>query len=88
MACGTPCIVSDIPTMREVTAGHALLVDFHDIEAVSNALKKILTDSAFAAKLRAEGLICAQQFTFEKLATERTMAIRRLISSNCKCPSL
>ena len=40
-------MVNDIPTMREVTAGHALLVDFHDIEAVSNALKKILTDSAF-----------------------------------------
>jgi len=88
MACGTPCIVSDIPTMREVTEGHALLVNFHDTGAVSNALKKILADSAFAAKLRAEGLICARQFTFEKLAAERIMAIRRLVSSNSKRPSL
>jgi len=88
MACGTPCIVSDIPAMREVTEAHALLVNFHDIEAVGNALKTILTDSVFAAKLRAEGLIRARQFTFEKLATERITAIRCLVSSNCKYSSL
>ncbi len=88
MACGTPCMVSDIPVMREITAGHALLVNFHDAEAVSSASKKILIDPAFAAKLRAEGLTHARQFTFKKLATERIIAIRRLVSSNSKCPSL
>jgi glycosyltransferase involved in cell wall biosynthesis len=88
MACGTPCIVSDIPTMREITASHALLVNFHDTEAVGSALKKILIDPAFAAKLRAEGLIRAREFTFEKLATERIMAIQRLVSSDSKYPSL
>jgi glycosyltransferase involved in cell wall biosynthesis len=83
MACGTPCMVSDIPTMREVTEGHALLVNFDDTETAADALKKILTDSAFVAGLRIEGLTRARQFTFEKLATERIMAIRRLVS-NCK----
>jgi glycosyltransferase involved in cell wall biosynthesis len=66
-----------------VTEGHALLVNFDDTETAADALKKILTDSAFVAGLRIEGLTRARQFTFEKLATERIMAIRRLVS-NCK----
>jgi hypothetical protein len=81
-------MVSDTPTMREITAGHALLVNFHDPGAIRDALKKIPTDSAFLAGLRAGALTHTRQFTFEKLATERIMAIRRLVSSNSKCPRL
>jgi glycosyltransferase involved in cell wall biosynthesis len=80
MACGTPCVVNDIPVMREVTEDHALVVDFHDVNAVSDALGKLSADPVLATRLRDRGLNRARQFTFEKLATERITAIQRLVA--------
>ncbi len=79
MACGTPCVVNDIPIMHEVTEEHALIVDFHEVTVVSDALRKLCTDSALVARLRDGGMARARQFTFEKLATERITAIRQLV---------
>ena len=81
MACGTPCVVNDIPIMREVTEGHALVVDFRKAEAVSDALRKLSTDIALVGRLRDAGVTRVSQFTFEKLAAERIKAIQRLLSS-------
>ena len=80
MACGAPCVVNDIPIMREVTDGHALIVDFKDAARVAGALKTFAEDGAERARLRQEGITRAQDFTFEKLTTERITAIQRLVS--------
>jgi glycosyltransferase involved in cell wall biosynthesis len=69
MACGTPCLVNDIPIMHEVTAGHALIVNYHDAAAVAGALRKLVTDDALTARLRVSGLARVRDFTFEKLTT-------------------
>lgn len=82
MACGTPCVVNDIPIMREVTEDHALIVDFHNVDAVSDALRKVSSDIALMDELRQAGLARARLFTFEKLATERITAIQRLVASH------
>ena len=79
MACGIPCLVSDIPIMHEVTADHALVINYHDAATVSGALRKLVTDDAFTARLRASGLARVREFTFEKLTTERITAIRRVL---------
>jgi len=81
MACGTPCILNDIPIMREVSAGHALIVDFKDPLRVAEALRQMAQDEPLRARLREEGLERAQCFTFEKFTTERVVAIQRLVSS-------
>lgn len=86
MACGTPCVVNDIPVMHEVTEGHALIVDFHAAEAVSSALQKLATDTELPTRLRERGLARARLFTFEKLATERIMALKQLVSNHRKPP--
>jgi len=57
-----------------------LVVDFHDVQAVSDALRKCCTDTALVARLRDGGLNRARQFTFEKLATERITALQRLVA--------
>ena len=80
MACGAPCVVNDIPIMREVTDGHALIVDFKDADLVAGALQSLSEDAALHSRRRAEGLRRAQDFTFEKLTTERITAIQRLVS--------
>lgn len=77
MACGTPCVVNDIPIMREVTDGWALLVDFKDKQAVAQALRKMAADPALRDKLRQGGLARVQDFSFETLARERISAIRQ-----------
>ena len=82
MACGTPCVLNDIPVMREVTGGHALIINYQDADAVAGALGKIVTDQTLAARLRAGGLSRAGEFTFEKLTVERITAIRRLVANH------
>ena len=81
MACGTPCLVNDIPVMHEVTNGHALIINYHDPAAVAVALQKLIADDNLIDRLRAGGIARAREFTFEKLATERITAIRRLVES-------
>ncbi len=80
MACGVPCVVHDIPVMREVTGGHALLTDFRDTPAASDALRAALIDDALHARLRAEGIDWAARFSFDRLAAERLDAIRAMLA--------
>ncbi len=81
MACGAPCIVNDIPIMREVTDGHALIIDFRNASLVADTLSRISQEDKLHEQLRATGLKRAAEFTFEKLTTERVTAIQRLVSA-------
>ena len=81
MACGTPCVVNDIPIMREVTRAQAVVVDFADRAAVRDALNSLVSDETLRARLRAGGIARAADFTFEKLVRERIRAIRRMLAS-------
>jgi len=81
MACGCPCVLQDLPVLREVTGGAALFCDFTDTPAASAALEKICTDDALAARLRVEGLRRAADFSFERLARERMAAILEVLKT-------
>ena len=80
MACGTPCVVNDIPIMHEVTNDEALIVDFEDADVVADALRKLAIGGTQSAQLRARGMARAREFTFEKLTTERMTAIQQMVS--------
>lgn len=79
MASGVPCVVQEIPVMHEVTAGHALLIDYSDRKAATSALESALCDSELRKRLIAGGLKQAAVFSFERLAVERIEALRRLL---------
>jgi alpha-1,3-rhamnosyl/mannosyltransferase len=81
MACGTPCVVNDIPIMHEVTAGHALIVDFRDAAAVAAVLTRPIGSQDV---LRAAGIRRAADFSFEKLARERIAVIRGVADARAK----
>jgi glycosyltransferase involved in cell wall biosynthesis len=81
MACGCPCVLQDLPVLREVAGGAAELVDFTDTDSAAMALEKICLDDALAARLRAAGLARAAEFSYEKLARERVAAILSLSAS-------
>lgn len=87
MACGTPCITNDIPIMREVTDGRALIVDFGDATQVAEALRRVVEDKPLRKRLIEEGLRRAAQFSFEAFTSERIDAIQRRFLDPARTPA-
>jgi alpha-1,3-rhamnosyl/mannosyltransferase len=81
MACGCPCLLQDLPVLKEVAEGAARFVDFADSAAAGRALRQICTDDALAAQLRAAGLKRAAEFSFARLARERVTAILEVLGA-------
>jgi glycosyltransferase involved in cell wall biosynthesis len=75
MASGTPCVVNDLPIMREVTAGAAVVVDYRDSAATASAIEHTLTDQTARQVLIERGLLRAQEFSMHRLVRERMEAI-------------
>jgi glycosyltransferase involved in cell wall biosynthesis len=87
MACGCPCVLQDLPVLREVTDGSALFVDFTDQTAAGAALTKICSDDALARSLREKGLRRSRDFSFARLAKERIEAILKMLRLPGKSPA-
>lgn len=74
MACGVPVIVSNVSALPEVLGasrqgrGAGIAVDPHDEQALAEAMARVLTDYALAAKLRAEGMERAREFSWQASA--------------------
>jgi len=81
-ACGVPVITSNTSSLPEVagdpSAGSgeaaALLVDPHDVDAIAEAMNRLVTDEALRAELSRRGLANVQRFSWEKCARE-TLAV-------------
>jgi glycosyltransferase involved in cell wall biosynthesis len=67
LACGTPVVASSDPALVEVSGGAALCPDPHDVDAIAAALRCALTDTAWRATARAQGLAHIQQYTAQNL---------------------
>jgi len=76
MACGCPCVLNDIPVLREVAGGAAELVDFTDRTAAARSLTAVCRDEGLRQRLREAGLRRAADFSYEKLTRERIERIR------------
>jgi glycosyltransferase involved in cell wall biosynthesis len=74
MACGAPCLVSDAPAMPEVAGDAALIVPASDVEAWTEALGRVLTDTELRRSLAARGPMRAADFPW-KVTAERTHAV-------------
>ena len=66
MAAGVPVITSNTGALAEVAGDAALLVDPHDPEAISDAMVRVVEDSALHAVLIAKGRARASEFSWEK----------------------
>ncbi|HEX8409962.1 MAG TPA: glycosyltransferase family 1 protein [Thermoanaerobaculia bacterium] len=70
MACGTPVIAADIPSLREVTGGAAFHVDPRSADAIAHAMRNVTREHVERAKER------ARLFTWRRCA-ELTRAVYR-----------
>jgi glycosyltransferase involved in cell wall biosynthesis len=65
MACGCPVVASDIPPIREVTAGTALLFSAGDVEALVRALRDFVSSPGVRQSLSKQGLARSQDFSWD-----------------------
>ena len=80
MACGVPVVCSKTSSLPEVTGDAALLVDPLNVDALTEALRRVLSEPSLAADLRARGLARAARFSWARAAQETLAVYRRLIS--------
>jgi glycosyltransferase involved in cell wall biosynthesis len=79
MACGAPVITSATPALTEVAGDAALLVDPHDVAALSTALLAALTNDELRARLRRQSLQRAACFSWQDTA-RRTLAVYQSVA--------
>jgi len=70
MASGCPVIASDIPALREVSAGAAVLVPPGDADAFARALRQVLASPEHRRSLTEAGIVRARAFSWDRTARE------------------
>jgi glycosyltransferase involved in cell wall biosynthesis len=73
MACGTPVVASNRTALPELVADAALSVDPENVEALGEAMSRILVDKDLSTDLSRRGLARSRQFSWEETA-RRTLA--------------
>jgi glycosyltransferase involved in cell wall biosynthesis len=68
MACGAPVVASNVSAVPEVVGDAALQVPPLDVEALADAMERLLRDEPLRANLRERGLKRAAGFSWEETA--------------------
>jgi len=79
MACGTPVVTSTASSLPEVAGDAALTVSPDDVDALTDALRRALTDTAWREEARAHGIARAATFTWESTARRTARVYRQVL---------
>ena len=79
MACGVPVVASNTAALPEVAGGAAVLVDPLDIDALAQAIARVLRDEALRGRLREDGIARAAKFSWETAARRTLDAYASLV---------
>ncbi len=74
MACGTPVLCSQIPSLLEIIGDSALTFPAHDEAALAASLALLINQPDLRAELRRKGLGQAQKFSWQRTA-QATVAV-------------
>jgi glycosyltransferase involved in cell wall biosynthesis len=77
MGCGVPVLTSTHPAIAEVAGDAALTVDAGSVEAIGDAMRRLLDDDALRADLRARGIERASGFSWDTAAVRTLEQYRR-----------
>ena len=81
MRCGTPVIVSDTTSLPEVVGEAGLLVSPTDTNALCQAMYELLTNDVLHQRLRREGQIRAENYTWDHCAERLETLFRMVVST-------
>jgi glycosyltransferase involved in cell wall biosynthesis len=76
MACGTPVIASSRSALPELVGDAGLLVDPVNVQALSQAMGRVLTDPDLRQELGRRGMEQSRRFSWGETA-RRTLAVYR-----------
>jgi len=77
MACGTPCLVSDVTSIPEVAGPAARQVDAFSVPGLTRALDELLADGGVLQSMRETGLKHVKRFTWDATAVQTSEILRR-----------
>lgn len=80
MACGTPTITSNISSLPEVAGDASLIIDPLDVEALADAIQRIVDDSALRQSLMQRGRLRAAEFTWQRSAQQLLDLYRQILN--------
>ncbi len=78
MRCGVPVVTTATGALPEVVADAAELVPPGDVDALSGALVRLLTDESRRAELQARGTARVERFSWDRCVDELAALYRRL----------
>ncbi len=81
MACGTPVVTSTVSSLPEVAGDAALMIDPTDLDALIDALNRLIDSETLRHDLTARGLARAREFTWERSARQLSDIYRRLLAA-------
>jgi glycosyltransferase involved in cell wall biosynthesis len=79
MACGLPVVTSNLSSLPEVAGEAALLVDPYDVESLSAAMRRVLTEPGLGQELGRRGREQVRRFSWRRCA-EETLAVYRKVA--------
>lgn len=82
MACGTPVVAARSSSIPEATGAAGLLFDPHDAVALKAQIAAVLHDPQLSAKMRAQGLAHASQFSWERAGRETAAVYRKAMAGS------
>ena len=80
MQCGTPVVTSNTSSLPEVVGAAGIMVDPHNIDALADAMKRIVSDHALRTDLAERSLRQAATFTWERTADRVVESYRAALS--------
>jgi glycosyltransferase involved in cell wall biosynthesis len=80
MSAEAPLVATDLPSVRELTAGCALLVPVDDADALAAGIASLLQDEPQRRTLTQSGRERAKAFTWPRMASEVVGAYRRAMA--------
>jgi glycosyltransferase involved in cell wall biosynthesis len=80
MACSCPVITADRHGTKEVAGEAALLIEPENVQAIADAMRKVVTDSKLRQDLIAAGLVRQREFDWDKCARDTL----RVLESSCQ----
>lgn len=78
MACGCPVVTSNTSSLPEVVDDAAITVDPYDIDALTNAMREVLTNNGLRKSMVEKGLKQAKKFSWDKTAEETMEVYERM----------
>ena len=79
MACGAPTITTAISAMGDQIGEAGLLVPPDDLDALTQAMLKILTHAELRAHLAAAGPVQAAKFTWQQTAIQTREVYKKVL---------